>query len=201
MPIYKRPSKKVHRGFFYLNDETVINSLSAVEAGKIDEIVAKVNTAREGGFGGGIGAQGVKIEGGRKATSGFEEEMVRIRTRFSIFELWYQSLTEGKALGTFDGWGPDALSGVDTGHTVELRAVLEVAPVQTLFRLFLWFAEQAKTKGTAFSQKGDELKSTKEAERTMRMLLGDGADDRMTVFVTPLGMLARPSPWVSARTG
>jgi hypothetical protein len=53
MEIYKKPSKKVHRGFFYLNDETVINSLSAVESGKIDEVVAKVNSAREGGFGAG----------------------------------------------------------------------------------------------------------------------------------------------------
>src|SRR3712207_6645838 len=61
MAIYKKPSKKVHRGFFYLNDETVINSLSAVESGKIDEVVAKVNSAREGGFGAGIGMQGAKI--------------------------------------------------------------------------------------------------------------------------------------------
>lgn len=47
---YRRPIKKVHRGFFYLDDETVINSLSAVESGKIDEVVAKVNSAREGGL-------------------------------------------------------------------------------------------------------------------------------------------------------
>src|SRR5882757_6034394 len=107
--IYHAPSNKVHRGFAYLDDETVINSLSAVEAGKIDEVVAKVNSAREGGFGGGVGLQGAKVEGAKKSTSAFEEAMVRTRTRFSVFELWYQTLIEGKALGCFEGWGPDAL--------------------------------------------------------------------------------------------
>jgi hypothetical protein len=58
-----------------LNDETVINSLSAVEAGKVDEVLARVNTAREGGVGGGIGIQGAKVEGSKKSTSEFEEEM------------------------------------------------------------------------------------------------------------------------------
>ena len=59
----KAPSKKVHRGFLYLDDETVIHSLSAVESCKIDEVVAKVNSARDGGFGGGAGFQGAKVEG------------------------------------------------------------------------------------------------------------------------------------------
>ena len=45
---YIKPQRRIHRGFFYLDDETVINSLSAVEAGKVDEVVAKINSAREG---------------------------------------------------------------------------------------------------------------------------------------------------------
>lgn len=43
-PTYHRPEKRIHRGFYYLDDETVINSLSAVEAGKVDEVVAKINS-------------------------------------------------------------------------------------------------------------------------------------------------------------
>src|SRR3954470_10327299 len=139
MSSYKKPVKRVHRGFFYLDDETVFNSLSAVESGKIDEIVAKVNSAREGGFGGGVGIQGAKVEGARKSTSAFEEEMVRTRTRFSVFELWYQGLLAEKAIGSFEGWGDDALSGVKAGDTLEFRGELAVAPLETLLRLFLWF--------------------------------------------------------------
>jgi len=192
--IYRAPSRKVHRGFLYLDDETVINSLSAVESGKIDEVVAKVNSAREGGFGGGVGIQGAKVEGARKSTSAFEEEMVRTRTRFSIFELWYQSLIEGKALGTFDGWGPDALQGVNSGDTLEFRGTVEAAPIQTLLRLFLWFADKAKSQGHLFTQKGEELKETKEAERNIRMFLGDQDDENeeIVLLATPLGV-AGPS--------
>lgn len=210
MAIYKQPSKKIHRGFFYLNDETVINSLSAVESGKIDEVVAKVNSAREGGFGGGVGIQGAKLEGSKKSTSAFEEEMVRTRTRFSVFELWYQSLLEGKGLGKFEGWGPSALEGVKPGDTVEFRAKLEVVPLQTLLRLFLWFADKAKTQGHVFSQKGEELKSTKDSERNIRMLLGDndeGGADQSVFIATPAGEIgpavAMPisSEWLIGKIG
>jgi hypothetical protein len=189
MAIYNKPTKNVHRGFIYLDDETVINSLSAVESGKIDEVVAKVNSAREGGFGGGVGMQGAKVEGAKRSTSAFEEEMVRIRTRFSVFESWYQSLTDAKAIGSFDGWGPDALDGVRSGDTLELRGVIEAAPLQTLLRLFLWFSDKAKSQGHIFSQKGDELKETKEAERNIRLLLGEAGSDeeQLVVLATPLG--------------
>lgn len=189
---YKKPSKKIHRGFIYLDDEVVINSLSAVEAGKIDEVVAKVNMAREGGLTGSVGIGPAKVDGGKKGTSAFEEEMVRTRTRFSVFELWYQSLLDGKALGTFDGWGPGVLDGVTSGDTIEFRAECETAPIETLLRTFLWFAEKAKSQGHVFSQKGEELKSTKEAERNVHMLL-EGNGDEVVVLARPLG---EPGPTV-----
>lgn len=186
---YRKPQKKVHRGFFYLDDETVINSLSAMESGKIDEVVAKVNSAREGGFGGGVGIPGATVEGSKKSNSAFEEEMVRIRTRFSVFELWYQSLVNAKALGSFDGWGPNVLVDVHPGDTLEFRGHLAATPLQTLLRLYLWFADKAKGQGHMFSQKGEELKSTKDAERIIRMLLGDAADedDQVVILATPKG--------------
>lgn len=209
MAIYSRPSKRIHRGFFYLDDETVINSLSAVEAGKIDEIVARVNSAREGGFGGGVGIQGAKVEGAKKSSSAFEEEMVRTRTRFSVFELWYQSLVDGKALGRFDGWDSDALEDVQPGDTLEFRGRLEIAPIQTLFRLYLWFASKAKEQGHIFSQNGAELKETKDAERAVKMILGNPSadDDQVIVLATPHGnrgpKVAMPvkTQWLIGRFG
>lgn len=197
MAIYQKPSKKIHRGFAYLDDETVINSLSAVESGKIDEVVAKVNSAREGGFGGGVGIQGAKVEGAKKSTSAFEEEMVRTRTRFSVFELWYQSLIEGKALGHFKGWGPDALAEVKPGDTLEFRAVLEAAPIQTLLRMYLWYVDKAKSQGHVFSMKGEALKELKDTEKTVRMVLGEHAndeDEEIIVLARPLG---DPGPTVA----
>ena len=191
-----KPQTRRHRGFFYLDDDIVTNSLLALESGKIDEIVAKVNSAREGGVGGALGMAGVRAEGGKKSASGFEEEMVRKRTRFSVFELWYQGLIEAKAIGSFQGWGHDALVDVCPGDTLEVRGHLEIAPIETLFRLYLWFAGKAKEQGHVFSQKGEQLKETKEAERNIRMVLGheDAEDDQVVLIATPNG---EPGPLVA----
>jgi hypothetical protein len=184
---YRKPDARVHRGFFYLNDETVINSLSAVEAGKVDEVLARVNTAREGGVGGGIGISAAKVEGTKKSTSEFEEEMVRTRTRFSVFEIWRENLVSKKALGFFDGWSPEILKDVEPGETVEFKAKLELVALQTIFRMFNWFAKQAHTQGSVFAQKGEELKSTKEAERVFRALVGEDENLESVVLAKPSG--------------
>lgn len=192
--IYEKPKNKIHRGFVYLDDETVINSLSAIESGKIDEIVSKVNSAREGGFGAGIGAYGAKVEGAKKSTSAFEEEMVRTRTRFSVFEIWLQLLRENSAIGVFKGWNQTAAESVQSGDTIEFRAELAVAPIQTFMRLYLWFADKAKSQGHLFSQKGDDLKETKDAERIIKMFLGDHEElEEVLILAQPKG---QPGPKV-----
>lgn len=193
MTIYQKPKKRAHKGFFYLNDEVVINSLSALESGKVDEIVSKTVVAREGGFSGelkgGVPGIGASVGGGKKATSEVEEEMVRTRTRFSIFDAWYALLQQEKAIGTFEGWGTEALAGVSAGDTVELRAGLSLGPLQTVMRLFLWFADQAAKPGTAFSQKGEEAKATKQGAQMMRTLMGidNGVEDEIPLVAVPLG--------------
>jgi hypothetical protein len=187
MGIYSRPSKKLHRGFAYLNDETVINSLSSLEAGKIDEIVAKINSAREGGFGGGAGMSAVHLEGGKKSSSSLEEEIVRTRTRFSVFHTWYDKLTTEKGIGRFDGWGEKALVDVEPGDTIELRATLAITPLQTLFRLFLWFADQARKPGGVWSQNGADLKETKASEQIIKSLVGDEVNAEVVTTAVPIG--------------
>jgi hypothetical protein len=187
MAKYNKPDKRIHRGFYYLDDETVINSLSAVEAGKVDEIVSKVNSAREGGFGGGVGLYGAKVEATKKASSEFEESIVRTRTRFSIFELWYENLRSSKALGTFEGWDDSILAEVQAGDTVELKARLQLAPLQTVFRLFLWYVGLAKSQGTMFSVKGEALKDLKQQEQILHMMIGDDEKLGTVALAKPTG--------------
>lgn len=189
---YHKPSTRLHRGFYYLNDETVINSLSAFEAGKVDEVLARINTAKEGGYGGGLGVQGAKLEGAKKSTSEFEEEMVRTRTRFSVFEIWHSKLEQDKAIGKFEGWDANILTDVRPGDTVEFRARLDLAPLQTIFRMFAWYAKQARTQGSLFYQKGDELKSTKESERILRALIGEEEEVESVVLAKPVGAEGPP---------
>ena len=85
---YRAPKKRLHREFLYLNHDTILNSLSALEAGKVDEIIQKVIEAKEGGFEGSVGAGPVKGDGGKKKKASIEEELVKTRT-------WFPPLTHG----------------------------------------------------------------------------------------------------------
>ena len=211
MSVYRKPSKRLHRDFFYLNDEIAINSLSALESGKIDEIVSKTTTAREGGFSGEVRlpVADVGIGGSKKSSSEIEEAMVRTRTRFSIFDAWYQLLHDRKGVGTFDGWGADALDGVEPGDTIEFRAHLSPGPLQTVLRLYLWFADQALKDGNLFTQKSDERKTTSAAARNIRQLLGNTSDDdeEYPLLATPDGddgpvvLLSLSQRWLIGRMG
>jgi hypothetical protein len=69
MATYKKPKNRTHRGFQYLDDETVVNSLSAVEAGQIDEVVSKIASAKEGGLSGNLGYSGIGIDAGKKSST------------------------------------------------------------------------------------------------------------------------------------
>jgi hypothetical protein len=189
--IYKKPSKQLHRDFFYLDDEVAINSLSALESGKVDEIVSRTSTAREGGFSGDLHIPILEagVSGSKKSTSEIEEEMVRTRTRFSIFDAWYRLLHAEKAIGVFDGWGAGALDGVMPGDTVEFRAEISPGALQTVLRLYLWFAEQATKDGNLFSQKGEERKVTATAVKNIRQILGGLGEERdeVPLLATPVG--------------
>lgn len=211
MALYKAPKERLHRDFFYLNDEVAINSLSALESGKVDEIVSKTTTAREGGFSGEvkIPVADIGVGASKKSSSEIEEEMVRTRTLFSIFDAWYHLMCEKKAIGTFDGWGKGALDGVEPGDTLEFRAALSQGPLQTVLRLFLWFADQAARDGNLFSQKGEARKTTVASSKNVRQLLGDVSDDddEIPLLATPVGdpgppvLLSVSRRWLIGRLG
>ena len=210
-PIYRKPKVRIHQDFFYLDDEVVINSLSALESGRVDEIVSKTTTAREGGFSGELAIPIVKagIGASKRGSSEIEEEMVRTRTRFSIFDSWYRLMSDKSAIGKFEGWGENALSGVEVGDTVEFRAGLSLGPLQTVLRLFLWFAEQATKDGTLFSQKGDERKETAKGARNVRQFLNGVSEDSddIPLAATVLGesgppvLLSASKTWFIGRLG
>jgi hypothetical protein len=186
---YKAPSKRLHREFLYLNEDSVLNSLSALEAGKVDEIIQKVSEAREGGLDASLSAGPVRGGGKRKKLASAEEELVKRRTRFSAFDAWYGYLSEEQAIGTFDVWGPDVRNALSVGDTVEFSADVLISPVHKVLRTFLSFAEQATRPGTTFSQKGQELAETKATAAVMRGWIG-GADKRMhlPVYLLPGGV-------------
>jgi hypothetical protein len=183
---YNKPKKHLHREFLYLNQDTIVNSLSALEAGAVDEIIQKANEAREGGIQGGVGAGPLNVGGGKKKASNIEEQMVRTRTVFSAFDAWYTHLKDADAIGTFDKWDVGVRDDLETGDTIEFEGRLTLTPVHRVLRTFINFAEQADTPGSVFQQKGEDLKETKKTARMMQVWLGGkDAPQHFPVYMAP----------------
>lgn len=175
---YTPPKVLAHRGFAYLDDDIVINSLSALESGKVDEVVEKINLAQQGGMSVGlkVGSSGVgaSATADDKKSESLQAEVIRRRTRFSIFELWYAALEERDAVGRFDGWGTDALEGVDAGQVVEVRGSVAPVAIHTAFRTYLWFANEVRQGNPIF--KDLKVQDMKQPEQIMKFLRGKRAE-------------------------
>ena len=186
---YRPPKKRLHREFLYLNHDSVLNSLSALEAGKVDEIIQKVVDAREGGIDATVGAGPIRGGGGKKKRASVEEELVKTRTWFSAFEAWYTYLKDAEAIGTFDAWDQEVRDSLFVGDTLEFTADLMLSPVHKVLRSYLSFAANAAKPDHAFAQKGGELAETKKMARMMADWMG--GRDKLThlpMYMQPGGV-------------
>lgn len=189
MGSYNRPKKQLHREFIYLDYDKVLNSLSAFEAGKVDEIIHKVSEAREGGVSAELNVKLAKGGGGKKRQSSVEDNLVKTRTWFSAFDSWYNFLKNEEAFGTFSNWDVDVRNELAVGDTVNFRAQLVISPLHKLLRTFLSFAEEAGRQGSAFQQRGSELVETKKNARLITTWMGKKDDPtHLPMYVKPMGV-------------
>ncbi|WP_313680050.1 DUF6414 family protein [Corynebacterium stationis] len=181
--VYIAPEQNLHRSFVYLDDQLVVNSLSALEAGQIDSVVTKINEARDSGFSGSLsaGALGIKggAEGGRKKQSTFEDELIRIRTQFSIFEAWYQHLAENKAIGKLinpEAWQQHTPK---VGDVVELQGFVKTYEIYPLARMFADYVKNSKVPGHPWYVKGEAAKKNTQAAENMKHIFGAEGEMRI----------------------
>lgn len=176
--LFLPPKTLAHRGFAYLDDDIVINSLSALESGKVDEVVEKINLAQESGMSVGLklGVQGAGVNAGgdTKASESLQAEVIRRRTRFSIFELWHEALSSREAIGRFNGWGNDALNGVAAGQVIELRGSVTPVALHTGMRMYLWFANEVRENNPLFKDtiENSNMEEINASEHIMKFLRG-----------------------------
>lgn len=185
---YNKPKKHLHREFMYLNHDTIINSLSALEAGKIDEIIQKASESKEGGLDASVGVGPVKGGGAKKKASSVQEELVKTRTWFSAFDSWYKLLVAEEAIGTFDVWNMEVRGELSVGDTIEFSADVILSPFHKIFRTFISFAAESHKQDSLFYQKGAQQQETKKMARQMTNWLG-GVDrpEHVLVYVEPEG--------------
>lgn len=186
---YQAPKQKLHRHFAYLNQDAILNSLSALEAGKVDEIIQKTRDASDRGLEGTVGAGPVKVTGGKKQQAQMEYELVRTRTRFSAFEAWYQHLVTAQAIGRFDEWTLDVRNELQVGDTVEFTGRVEISPVYLLLTSYQSFVERVNKPGSVFKMTPAELKEAKSVAQMMQSWISrpDGTRSVLVNFL-PFGI-------------
>lgn len=186
---YKKPRQQLHREFLYLDDSAIVNALSAMESGKIDEIIEQAQVVRESGFDASLGYGPAKLAAKKGKTSDVTANLVRTRTAFSAFEAWYQYLIAEDGLGRLTGWDEETRNDLEVGDTLEVRAHIEFAPIHKVFALFLAYADNANKPDSVIRMKTAEVAQMKKiAAQARGMFRGaDGAISNL-VYIHPLGV-------------
>jgi hypothetical protein len=183
---YRPPKKRLHRDFVYLDHDSVLNSLSAFEAGRVDEIIEKTTEATDRAVEGGLKLGPAKGGVSRKRESELQGELVRKRTRFSAFESWYQQLRDEDAIGSFDVWDMNVRNGLRVGDTIEFQSRVRLSPLHLLFATFAAYARSASPTGPVFKV---AAKDASEARNTAKMMQewtrGPGGSQSSSVYFEP----------------
>lgn len=186
---YKKPKKQMHRDFLYLDDSAIVNALSAMEAGKVDEIIEQSQTVKDTGFDASLGYGPAKIAAKKGKTADVTANLVRTRTAFSAFEAWYQFLKSEDGLGELTGWDPETRNELEVGDTLEVRARIEFAPIHKVFAVYLSYVDNANKPDSFFRVKTAQLAELKKVANQARGLFkgSDGATANL-VYIYPLGV-------------
>jgi hypothetical protein len=186
---YNSPKVRLHHEFLYLNHDTVLNALSALEAGAVDEIIEKTTEAHEGGLEGGLSYGPLKAGGSKKKQSNIQEELVRTRTWFSAFDAWQRALDSHDAVGTFDVWDMDVRDAMSVGDTIRFEADVVLSPVHKILTTYVSFAANAGKQGSMFEMSGKELAEAKKTAQQMETWIsGRSGRKNLTVYLAPGGV-------------
>lgn len=186
---YQKPKIGLHKEFVYLNDDTILNSLSALEAGKIDEILQKYSATREKGFEAGVGIKGAGVKGGKKNEANVEEELTKKRTRFSAFDAWLEFLTGAEAIGHLTHWDLATRNDLGVGDTILFTADVEISPIQHNFLTYIAFSKEAAKPSSPLKQSGTDLVATKNVAKMMSDWMGTKSEEiSLLVYLAPNGV-------------
>jgi hypothetical protein len=197
MTSYIKPKIRLHHEFLYLNHETIINSLSAFEFGKVDEIIQKISESRDAGVEGSIGPKSVNVTAGKKKSANIEEELKRTRTNFSAFDAWRKVMEKESAFGEFGSWDLETRNEISPGDTIRFDARISLSSVQKMFLTFLNYSKEAENQQSAMKQSGIELKNTKAVAGMISGWISDSSGNKsILINVAPFKTV---SPRMSAR--
>ena len=153
MSSFKKPKSNVYKRFLYINEADVLNSLSGIEGGAIDEILRTV--AEEGSKGLGLdvgvdvpGVGGAKAKGDKKKSQKLEEEIRRKRTVHSATVALLDKLHTKDAIGVIEGsYTPEIYEQLEENMPIEFKADIRVHPLHQLVNVAQGWAQLAQDFG------------------------------------------------------
>jgi hypothetical protein len=191
MSKYHAPKKRLHRDFVYLDSESVLNSLSAFEAGEVDTIIEKTTDATDREAGGGLEVGPVKGKLAKRREYALQAELVKKRTWFSAFEAWYQKLCKEEAIGSFDDWDLTVRDDLRVGDTLEFEGRIRLSPLHLLFATFASYAKSASPRSATMKiSAGASAEARKTAQAMQELTKGPGGSQSSSVYFEPHGASA-----------
>lgn len=130
MATLRKPETKLHRRFLYLDGGDVINMLSALEGGDVDEILTRTGEDASSGKGGEIDLKVAKGKGSKNKSRRFEEEMKRKRTTHSATTALLRKLHAANAIGVLDGdYDFEIYPELEPHMLLEFKADIRIHPI------------------------------------------------------------------------
>jgi hypothetical protein len=189
MGSYRKPKARLHRDFVYLQHETILNSLSAFEAGKVDDIIQKTSAATDKGLEAGVQKGPIKAGGSRKKQAQVQEELVLTRTYFSAFEAWYERMAADEALGEFDAWDMEVRDAIDVGDTIRFQADIVLSPLYHVIAAYTSFVKDSSNPASVLKLSGPEAAEAKRTARMMEQWVTRSSGQRSTLaYFHPFGI-------------
>lgn len=128
-----KPKARLYKSFLYLDGNEVVNSLSALQGGEIDEVLTRSGEEGSGDIGGQVGAGPAKVKGGKRNAKRYEEEVRRKRTEHSAATLLLQKLHEEDAIGIVDGdYGAGVHDELEEHMLLEFQAEIRIHPLHQM---------------------------------------------------------------------
>jgi hypothetical protein len=153
MSSFKKPKSSIYKRFLYIDENEVLNSLSGIEGGAIDEILQRMG--EEGGSGLGIdiganlpGVGSAKAGANKKKAQRLEEEIRRKRTVHSATVALLDKLHEDEAIGIIEGpYTPEIYEQLEENMPLQFEAEIRVHPLHQLVSVVRGWAEMARDFG------------------------------------------------------
>ncbi len=151
METFRKPERKAHRKYLFLDAAQVAASLSAFEGGAIEEVRSKSTEESGGGKGltGEVGVSGLKVGGNwsKNQKMNYEEDVLRQRTGYSRISTLLERLHDENAIGLIESYTPEVYEQIEEDELYEFKAEIRMHPLHQFASMARGWAEAGENFG------------------------------------------------------